>query len=156
MKPTKHQVGQAGEHFVAAEIHRRGASAVTFSGNMPDIDVLASSVDRSRTVAIQVKTKTAGTWHTSFHRGHRRRKVEDETDFWVFVDVGKNPDLPPEFFVVPAWWMENSIYARHKAYLKRHGGQRPRNPDSAHHGIPKSVVKEWRNRWDLLGIFDSN
>ncbi len=42
-----HQVGQAGEHLVAAELHRRGAYAVTFSGNMPDIDVLASNVDRS-------------------------------------------------------------------------------------------------------------
>jgi hypothetical protein len=37
-----HQVGQAGEHYVAAELHRRGAFAVTFSGNMPNIEILAS------------------------------------------------------------------------------------------------------------------
>ena len=39
-----HQVGQAGEHFVAAELHRRGAYAVTFSGNMPNIDILSEFV----------------------------------------------------------------------------------------------------------------
>jgi hypothetical protein len=33
------QVAYAGEHFVAAEIHRRGGYAVTFSGNMKGIDL---------------------------------------------------------------------------------------------------------------------
>lgn len=36
------QTGRAGEHFVAAELNRRGAYAVTFAGNMPKIDVMAS------------------------------------------------------------------------------------------------------------------
>jgi hypothetical protein len=40
------QVGQSGEHFVAAELHRRGAYAVTFSDNMPNIDILTSDVDQ--------------------------------------------------------------------------------------------------------------
>lgn len=43
-KPNPQQVARAGEHFVAAELHRRGAYAVTFAGNMPDIDILASDV----------------------------------------------------------------------------------------------------------------
>src|SRR4051812_21431460 len=115
MKLNAQQVGQAGEHFVAAELHRRGAYAVTFSGNMPNIDVLASNVDRSRTVALQVKTKTAGTWHTSIKRGRPRRKPANETEFWVFVDMGRDPETRPEFFVAPAWWVENSIYTRHQA-----------------------------------------
>ena len=38
------QVARAGEMFVAAEIHRRGGYAVTFAGNMPGIDILASDL----------------------------------------------------------------------------------------------------------------
>lgn len=44
VKLRANQVAGAGEHYVAAEICRRGGYAVTFSGNMPGIDVLASGV----------------------------------------------------------------------------------------------------------------
>ena len=153
MKLNTHQVGQAGEHYVAAELHRRGAYAVTFSGNMPRIDVLASNVDRSRTVAIQVKTKTAGTWQTTTRRGRPREETVEETEFWAFVDIGKDPEKRPDVYIAPAWWGENSIHERHEAYLARNDGTRTRSPDSTHHAIPKSVIKEWRERWDVLGIF---
>jgi len=62
------QVGRAGELYVAAEIHRRGGYAVTFAGNMPGIDILASNADDTRRISIQVKTKTRGTWHASTPR----------------------------------------------------------------------------------------
>jgi hypothetical protein len=34
---SNQQVARAGEHFVAAELNKRGAYAVTFAGNMPKI-----------------------------------------------------------------------------------------------------------------------
>ena len=54
--------------FVAAEIHRRGGYAVTFAGNMPGIDILASNLTDSRRISIQVKTTRSGTWHARFPR----------------------------------------------------------------------------------------
>jgi len=68
-KLTNQQVGSAGEHFVTAEIHRRGGYAVTFSGNMHDIDLLASDASHDRIISIQVKTKTSGTWQTTTTKG---------------------------------------------------------------------------------------
>ncbi|MBM4431205.1 MAG: hypothetical protein FJ026_12790, partial [Chloroflexi bacterium] len=60
------QVARAGEHFVVAELNKRGAFAVTFAGNMPKIDLIACNQDQSRTIYIQVKTKRGGrTWHSS-------------------------------------------------------------------------------------------
>ena len=147
------QVGQAGEHFVAAELHRRGAYAVTFSGNMPNIDILASDVDQFRTVAIQVKTKTAGTWHTSILRGEVREEKADEDRFWILVDIGRDPEVPPAYWVVPEWWMLNHIHVRFRERIAVHGGARLRNPDSKHFAIVPKNVAEWRGRWDLLGIF---
>jgi hypothetical protein len=47
---SNQQVARAGEHFVAAELNKRGAYAVTFAGNMPKIDLLACNEDQSRTV----------------------------------------------------------------------------------------------------------
>jgi hypothetical protein len=153
VKLNNQQVGRTGEHFVAAELHRRDAYAVTFSGNMPDIDILASDVSRARTVSIQVKTKTTGTWQTSTRRGRPREENPYETEFWIFVDVGRNPEIRPHYFVVPSWWIENSIHVEHQAYIARHSGQRARSPQSTHHAVPLSRVEQWRERWDVLGIF---
>jgi hypothetical protein len=153
LKLNNQQVGRVGKHYVAAELHRRGAYAVTFSGNVPENDILASDVRRTRTVSIQVKTKTAGTWQTSIRRGRLRDEESGGTEFWIFVDIGKNPDTRPAYYIVPAWWMENSIYVEHEAYIARYGGKRARTPTSTHHAIPSKRIAQWRDRWDLLGIF---
>src|SRR5437016_4726435 len=78
------QVARAGEHFVAAELHRRGAYAVTFAGNMPRIDILASNVGQTRTVMIQVKTMRSGSWQTTTRAGIPREAVPEELRFWIF------------------------------------------------------------------------
>jgi len=148
------QTGRAGEYFVAGEIHRRGGWAVTFSGNMPGIDLLASDAEHARTVYVQVKAKRSGTWHASTRRDAARREpVADENRFWVLIDLGL---WPPSFYVVPHWWMQNDIHEHHEAYLARHGGRRAVNPSSTHHAIPASRVQDWRDRWDVLelGLLD--
>lgn len=149
----RRQVGQAGEHFVAAELHRRGGNAVTFSGNMPKIDILASDVGQTRTVAIQVKTKTAGSWHTSTTLGASRGEDSADDRFWVLVDIGRDPGRPPSYFIMPEWWVQNHIHDRHAEYLAQHGGRRPGNPASTHWAIRPRDVEQWRDRWDVLGIF---
>jgi len=148
-KLTSQQVGSAGEHFVAAEIHRRGGYAVTFSGNMHDIDLLASDAGHDRVISIQVKTKTAGTWQTTTKRAVKGVAPELETKFWVLVDLGKEY---PEFYVVPKWWMENDIHEAHSNYLAKSGGHRVKNDASTHHAIPVAPIAAWKDRWDVLGI----
>lgn len=152
-KPDKHQVGRAGEHFVAAELHRRGAYAVTFAGNMPNIDILASNKAQTRTVSIQVKTKTSGSWHSDIRRGEPLELDPADQRFWIFVDLRK-PPAEPEYYIVPDSWMRNDIYTKHQEMLASHGGTRAKNPDSTHHAIRRSRIEQWRDEWDKLGIFD--
>ena len=151
VNPTPHQVGRAGEHFVAGEILRRGGHASTFAGNMPDIDVLAADKNQDRTIWIQVKTKRGGrTWQTSIIKGSPREREHDPDRFWILVDLAKTS---PEYYVVPEWWMQNDIYEAHRDYLQQHGGQRARTQESTHHAIGISRIEQWRGRWDLLRIF---
>ena len=51
-KPSRQQVGRAGELFVAAELNRRGASATLYLTNTPRVDVIATSPDGRRTINI--------------------------------------------------------------------------------------------------------
>lgn len=150
MKLKVAQVGRAGEFFVAAEIHRRGGYAVTFAGNMPGIDILASDVDQGRQITLQVKTRTAGTWHAQVPRdAEQGPPVSDESAFWAFVDLSKNQ---PEYYFAPRSWVLNDIYETHAAFLVRHGGRRPHAPESKHHAITVARIEQWRERWDVLGI----
>ena len=146
------QVARAGEHLVAGELHRRGAYAVTFAGNMPAIDVVASNLDQSRTVFIQVKTKQTGSWQTSTKYALAGEGVPDEDRFWIFVDL-KKPGVEPLYYVCPESWIRNNIDEVHKAYLAKHGGERAQTPGSTHHAIRRNRLDEWHDRWDLLGIF---
>lgn len=152
--PGNQQTGQAGEHFVAAEMNRRGAYAVTFAGNMPKIDILASNHDRTREVSIQVKTRRAGTWHASIDDGRKCKTTSKEKHFWVFVDI-ENVNAPPTYYVVPLWWIQNNIYETHDTYLKKHGGSRAKNPNSKHHGIDPKRIVQWKERWNILKLFES-
>lgn len=147
------QTARAGEYFVAAELNRRGAYAVTFAGNMPKVDIVASNVGGAREVSIQVKTRRSGNWHTSTDQARRcRRPRVDEKNFWVFVDLADN-NVGPIYYVVPEWWIRNNIFYAQRAYLKRHGGKPPINPQSKHHSIHPRRIAMWKDRWDLLKLF---
>jgi Holliday junction resolvase-like predicted endonuclease len=147
------QTSRAGEYYVAAELSRRGAYAVTFAGNMPKIDMVAGNSDNTRMVNIQVKTKRSDSWQTSIDEGipHDKPRIP-ETSFWILVDIG-NSEEHPEYWIIPEWWISNDIYKTHQAYLSKHGGQRVRSPKSKHHAITETRIAQWKNRWDVLGLF---
>jgi hypothetical protein len=147
-------VAQAGEHFVAGELHGRGAYAVTLAGNRRDFDLMASDRSQTRTVYIQVKAKSGRSpgWQTRTTHGRARESDPSKTRFWVFVDL-KQPGEAPAYYVVPESWIQNNIHAAHQAYLSSHGGMRPQTLDSTHHKIELQRIEQWRDRWDILGVF---
>ncbi len=150
MKLKPAQVGRAGEFFVAAEIHRRGGYAVTFAGNMPGIDILASDVDHERKITLQVKTRTAGTWHAQVPRDAQQGpRMPDESAFWAFVDLSGDQ---PRYYFAPRSWIRNDIFESHAAFIVRHGGTRPVTPASTNHAITDVRIEQWYDRWDVLGI----
>ncbi len=97
-----------------------------------------------------MKTKTSGTWHANVARDAKKGKEDPLDDrFWIFVDLGPEH---PEYYIAPAWWVENDIHEHHSAYLKKHGGKRAKGGTSQHHAIPAKRLVEWRDLWEVLGI----
>ena len=68
MKLPTDMLGRAGEHFVAAELNRRGVYASPWAGNLPGIDIVAMDGAKEKTAYIQVKAKTGGDWQGSYIR----------------------------------------------------------------------------------------
>src|SRR6185369_9181830 len=118
---------------------------------MPHIDMIACDADQQRRIDIQVKTKShPGRWAGNIRDGAPHQEPVSEEKFWVLVDLS---DDAPQFYTVPRWWMQNYIHTKHQAFLARHGGVRPKSPDSKDVSILPADMQEWKNSWSVLGIF---
>jgi hypothetical protein len=156
-------VGQFGEHLVVAELARRDIVASTLAGNVPDVDVLAY-VD-GRTVAIQVKT--VGKSNNAFHRV-ARHYLDIEFDGTRQIVRGKSKDLNRDrlvvavvigekygddhFYILNEGWVQDHIFSDYTAYLKKHNGIRPKNPESYHTGFSEKDLLDAGigANWDLI------
>jgi hypothetical protein len=129
-------------------LERRGAT-VQADTSTRSKNMLRVRLPEGGPVHVYVKTRATGTWQTDVRKGTPAPESADETRFWVFVDLTESPTA---FYIAPAWWVENDIYQTHQAFLARFGGRRPRSPGSTHYGIPEQRIRQWRERWDLLGL----
>ena len=58
----KYAVGMAGEHFVAAELLRRGVLASVTIGNAKKADVIARNLESSKIEVIEIKSSSLKQW----------------------------------------------------------------------------------------------
>lgn len=140
--------GVSGEYFVAAELSRRGYVATVTLRNTQGIDILASNLDATKSVGIQVKTRQGrGTgWVLN-------QKVEnlDLAANLVFVFVTLNDLGAPEYFIVPRKSVVNYARRRHAEYLrtpKRDGGVHKDNSMRKF----DDPERAYQDRWDLLKL----
>ena len=139
--------GISGEYFVAAELSRRGYVASVTLRNTKGIDILASNVNATKSVGIQVKTKqgTGKDWVLN-------KKVESQTAtnlFFVFVRL--NGLKTAEYYIVPR--TDVAAFARkfHDQWLsgKRRDGKPRKDGDMRKFS---DLDGRYRDRWDLLGL----
>jgi len=107
--------GAAGEHFIAYKLSCLGLVAALPRGGSMGVDVLVSSVDGSKTLAIQVKTtdwamRTRGRgdkkepYELQFPLGYKSAKLDNPNLVFAFVDLRGtfNAELQPDVYLVPA------------------------------------------------------
>jgi len=149
--------GIAGAYFVAAELSQRGYIATVTSRNTEGIDVLASALDGSKTVSIQVKT-SAATQRVRFSRSWiLARKHEDIYSpklFYVFVDLHEG-NQKPDFYVVPSKTVADYIRTTHQKWLKgtTKTGKARKDSDMRLYEIwDESEAKSCLNNWRRLRL----
>jgi hypothetical protein len=92
----------AGEFFVIAELTRRGWTAAATARNNSVYDILAKRGDEF--AAIRVKTKTSAETHFEWSakpNGDVFMQITPEHDFCVLVDIPKEGDAGPIYYVAP-------------------------------------------------------
>ena len=153
-------IKQIGEYLVASELARRGLLVATFSGNVPDFDLIATDLKGS-SCPIQVKTIKKGAWQFSIDKfaeitfeGDAQR-IGDKKPLpiseliCVFVltadHYGKD-----QFFVLEWAQVQEILIRNYRQWLDSHGGKRPRKPDSLHCSIVPTDLQEFKDNWSII------
>ncbi len=150
---------QIGEYLVAAELCRRGLIATTFTGNVPDFDIIATN-ECFETIPIQVKTIRDGSWQFDARKfidiaiDNEIQRVIDKTSLsnpdliCVFVRLINQGD--DEFYIFRLKDLQKIIFEGYSHNLTRIKGVRPKNPNSTHTALNPSDLKIFKNNWDLI------
>lgn len=153
-------IKQIGEYLVACELARRGLLVATFSGNVPDFDLIATDFKGS-SCPIQVKTIKGGAWQFSIDKfvvitfDGSKQLIGDKKPLpipqlvCVFVLAGDKYDAD-QFFVLEWSRVQDILIANYKRWLDSHGGVRPKRPDSLHCSIVSSDLQDYNDNWAII------
>jgi hypothetical protein len=153
-------VGQTGEYLIAAELSRRGLIATTFTGNLPDYDIIASDQD-GRHVSVQVKASRGTSWqfdnitHYCDIRFDGKRQVVGEAKpcpvrrlIMTFVKIEESGN--DRFYILPWQRLRDLLIKGHKIFLAKHDGIRPQRWDSLHCAIKEETLRPYQDKWDTI------
>jgi len=124
-KSSNNLVGTAGEYYVCAELCRLGYLALLTPKNNPLFDVVASTQDGSKTVSIQVKTRSIRN-----KQGWKLGKdiiVKKGNNNLFVVLVNLEETGLPEFYIYEYDILADIVQKNYAAYLsqpKRDGSKR--------------------------------
>ncbi|MEJ1297848.1 MAG: aspartate-ammonia lyase [Candidatus Sedimenticola sp. (ex Thyasira tokunagai)] len=123
-RSSNNLVGTAGEYFVCAELCRIGYLALLTPKNNPIFDIIASRQDGSRSVAIQVKTRSIHNKQGWKLGKDITNKKNNEDLFIVLVNLEEGM---PEFYVYEYDALAVRVQRNYEAYIntpKRDGGKK--------------------------------
>jgi len=153
-------IKQIGEYLVACELARRGLLVATFSGNVPDFDLIATDFKGS-SCPIQVKTIKGGAWQFSIDKfvdinfDGSKQLIGDKKPLtipqllFVFVLAGEKYG-EDQFFVLEWSKVQDILIANYTRWLDSHGGVRPRKPDSLHCSVVQSNLRDYKDNWSII------
>ena len=154
-------VGQTGEYLVAAELSRRGLIATTFTGNVPHYDIIASN-EHGEHVSVQVKASRGSSWvfgdiRRSFcdvsFKGKcqivgRPKPCPVQRLVVVLVAIGTNSQ--DQYYILTWRTLRDLVIKEYKAFLVKHNGIRPDNPESLHCSIREKYLTPHKDRWEII------
>jgi len=151
---------QIGEYLVASELARRGYLSSTFSGNVPEFDIIAAN-QKGKMILIQVKAINGGSWQFAIDRfvnikivGNKQQienKIEQPIKnlICVLVIIGKDYG-EDEFFILKWSKLQEILINNHDVFLKKHNGERPKSKESMHCGLNKEDILRYKDKWNYI------
>jgi hypothetical protein len=150
---------QIGEYLVAAELCRRGLIATTFTGNVPDFDIIAIN-ESFETIPIQVKTIRHLDWqldakkfiNIGIDNGVQRviDKISLSNTDLICIFVRLISQGSDEFYIFRLGDLQEIIFDNYSQRLEKIKGKRPRNENSTHISVNQKLLERFRDNWNLI------
>lgn len=136
-------VGAAGQFFVAYGLSVREINVAVTPGNAPGVDVMASSADGKRAVAIQVKTSRNAYRKNRYGREGYEWDVSksvignhSESFWYAFVNLQEQDGAwSPDVFFVPSRWVAEFVKPDWSRFM---------------YFLPTTARDLTLNRWDIF------
>ena len=156
--------GQIGEYLVCAELGKRGFIATSFTGNVPEFDLIVAN-DDLKTIPIQVKTSRGNKWPT---QANLWVNLEIDERSKTQIDRGdtiiRNPDLiyvcvaltdhekeeKDRFFILKKKKLQKICSRIYRNRMNELNWQRPRNYKSFDLRISINHLLTFENNWSLI------
>jgi hypothetical protein len=157
MSKSKALIGIAGAHFVVAELSQMGYIATVTSRNTEGIDVLASNIDGSKMVSIQVKTSGAEqrkNFTRSWILNKKHENISSDNLFYIFVDLNEG-DKKQDFYIIPSKIVAEYVKTEHQKWLNKTSKTGKPHVDSdmrTFEILDEEIAKKYHNKWNLLGL----
>ena len=156
--------GQIGEYLVCAELGRRGYIATSFTGNVPEFDLIVAN-DELKTIPVQVKTSRSDNWPSranlwiDIEIDEKNKKQIDHGDLTI-----SNPDLiyvcvaltAPEdnekdrFFILKKKDIQPICSNNYRRWMNTINWKRPRNYKSLDNRYSVDDLLKYENNWQLI------
>jgi len=151
-------IGNAGEHYVMAELLKRGIIAALAPRNAPAFDILATNPGEiEKIVSIRVKTKSEqyDVWQYMEKKdGTIFRYLQKTGDFTILVHLAEDV-INMRYFIVPTKVINNLLKQDFEEWLRTPGkGGRMHSKDNKKRNLPytkhEKELKGYENNWDGL------
>jgi hypothetical protein len=150
---------QIGEYLVACELARRGLLVATFSGNVPDFDIVAADANGS-SIPIQVKTIRGGSWQFAVDKFVEVRfegkkqilgsKIVPRIPHLLYILVLATEYGKDRFFILEWEKLRDIAVSEYRTWLASKDGVRPKNYKSLHCSLSPKQLVEFENQWDII------
>lgn len=148
-------IGNSGEHYVLAELLKRGIIAAMTPRNTPAFDILATNGKESVRIRVKTKSEEYKDYQWNLKKdGVIFRLLSRKNDFVVLVNIKKS-DSRPDFHIVPTVKVDSWIKASFRKWLEtpgRHG--RHHDPENKKRNLPSGTyerqLKQYKDKWDSI------
>ncbi|MSR86641.1 hypothetical protein EXS70_00490 [Candidatus Peribacteria bacterium] len=148
-------VGNAGEHYVMAELLKRGVIAALTPRNATAFDILATKNGKDVRLRVKTKSEDYDIWQWNAHKdGSIFRLLDKGRDFTILVNLAAEIQKL-HFYVVPTKMLSSWLTSEHELWLKTPGkdGRKHSDKNKKRHLDDKkhsTLIAPYLNNWDSL------
>ena len=156
--------GQVGEYLVCAQLGKLGYIATSFTGNVPEFDVIITN-DNLKTIPLQVKTTNGDSWPTKadvwmnieiddmnemqIDKGNK--EIENANLIYVCVMLSKiNDNNSDRYFILTKAELQNICAENYRKSMDSKNWKRPKNYKSLDNRYHLRDLEKYENNWNLI------